>query len=69
MRTNTYDMLEYVTEDDYGSVIGSIILQDGKFISAEITDNIITYIDELNQIRAFLDVVEKKIGTEESNVE
>jgi hypothetical protein len=62
MRTNTYKMLEYVTEDDYGSVIGHIIIQDGKFISAEIIDDIITDTDELNQIRAFLDVVEKKMG-------
>lgn len=61
VKPTEYKMLEYLDDNDEFSVIGRIIMQDEKFVSAEVVCDIITDIDELNQVRAFLDVVEKKI--------
>lgn len=54
------ELLEYVGIDDF-PVVGRIILRGGKFCSAEIVDDIITTVGELNQVRAFLDEVEAKM--------
>lgn len=61
LKHNEYETLEYLDDRDEFSVIGRIIIQDKKFISAEV-ECIIGDADELAQARAFLDVVEKKMG-------
>lgn len=61
VKPNEYTMLEYLDDNDEFSVIGRIIMQDEKFVSAEVVCDIIMDADELAQARAFLDVVEKKI--------
>jgi hypothetical protein len=61
VKPNEYTMLEYLDDNDEFSVIGRIIMDGAKFVSAEVTCDIIMDADELAQVRAFLDVVEKKI--------
>ena len=65
MNKNTYEMLEYIGEDEI-SVVGRVITRNDKFCTASIEMDIFEEIGELNQIRAFLDEVEK-IMTREAN--
>jgi len=57
MNAKEYNLIECHGGDDEFWVVGNIILDGEKFVSAEITDNIITSIKEVNQVREFLDEV------------
>jgi hypothetical protein len=60
----TYELLEYTGEDEY-PLVGNIITTGGNFCSAEINDYVVTTLQEIGNIRMFLDEAERIIN--ESN--
>lgn len=63
LKCEPHELLEYTGEDEFLSV-GNIITKDGVFISAEILDDIIINIDDINRVRAFLDEAEMMINND-----
>jgi len=57
MNAKEYNLIECHSGDDEFWVVGNIILDGGKFVSAEIMDTTISSVNEVNQVREFLDEV------------
>ena len=53
-----YTQIEYSTDGEF-SLIGRITMDGDNMVGAEITDSYIMNIEELNNVRKFLDEVEK----------
>lgn len=63
LKCNPHELLEYTGDEEY-SLVGNIIAKDGMFISAEILDNIVINVDDINMVRGFLNEVERIINND-----
>jgi|LGOV01.1.fsa_nt_gb hypothetical protein len=58
-----YELTEYVEDDEESAFLtGTVTMREGRFTSAEITECNLFGMPDVNRVREFLDIVEKKIG-------
>ena len=62
-----YTQTEYSTDGEF-SLIGRITMDGDNMVGAEITDSYIMNIEELNNVRRFLDEVEKSMTSPTSYI-
>ena len=63
LKQTEYRQIEFAADEEWGWVVGTITMQDGKMFCAEVSDTTIFNIAELQKLRAFLDEVEKVMTT------
>lgn len=63
LKKTEYKTIEIAEDEEYGTVIGNIVMNCGEMLYAEIVDHTICDHDELANVRAFLDEVEEAIET------
>ena len=68
LKQTVYKTIEVAEDEDYGMVIGNIVMDGDKMLYAEITGGTMCNHEELVNVRAFLDEVEDAMTTNTSNV-
>lgn len=63
LKKTVYKTIEIAEDEDYGMVIGNIVMDDSKMLYAEIVKETICNHEELANMRAFLDEVYKMMPT------
>ena len=63
LKQTEYKQIEFAADEEYGWVVGTITMRDGKMFCAEVSDSTIFNIEEVQKLRAFLDEVEKAMTT------
>lgn len=65
LNRSKYEVISYTGKEEF-PVVGDITMQGKEFCSAEVIDTWITNVDEVERLREFLDIVEKKMQYNES---
>lgn len=65
LNRSKYEVISYTGKEEF-PVVGDITMQGKEFCSAEVIDTWITNVDEVERLREFLDIVEKKMQYSES---
>lgn len=63
LQQKEYTQIEFTGDGEY-DLVGTISMHNGKMVCAEISDNVIINAREVDNIRAFLDEVDKILAQE-----
>lgn len=67
LKQTQYKTIEIAEGEEYGMVIGNIVMDGDEMLYAEVVDSTICEQRDLENMRAFLDEVDKAMSTETQN--